>query len=89
MTPRRVTVALIVLAVGGLASPGSPRLADQTVNALWLGDADDKQRQKQSVAACAAPIGARRVTIPVRSFVKPSAPYANAAPVNSNGRCRR
>jgi hypothetical protein len=34
-------------------------LADQTVGALWLGDADDKQRRKQSVAACAALIGAK------------------------------
>ena len=34
-------------------------LADQTVSALWLGDADEKQRQKQSVAACAALIGAQ------------------------------
>ena len=34
-------------------------LADQTLNTLWLGHSDDEQRQKLSLAACAALMGAR------------------------------
>jgi hypothetical protein len=34
-------------------------LADQTLNALWLAHTDDKQHQKQSLAACAVLIGAK------------------------------